>query len=330
MNVSVVVPVFNGARDVEALATALENLQPVGAGLEVVVVDDGSIDDTAVRLASHPVRVLRQPRRGPAAARNTGWRATMGEVVLFTDADCRPPPDWVVQLVGGFDSPEVGAVAGSYSAANPEVSLAAWIQAEIRRRHLRMPRYVRSAGSFNLAVRRCALDGVGGFDERYPRASGEDTDLSYRLLAAGWRIRFLPDCQVAHRHPERLGPYLRTQARHGFWRGRLYRRHPRYLTGDDYTGWGDAIGAGLALLAPLGLLAGAIWPPALGVAGVILAALLLLSAGQAAGVARTAGRAGLAPLGVGVLTLRAFARAAGWAAGVVYNVVDSLRSRVRL
>jgi cellulose synthase/poly-beta-1,6-N-acetylglucosamine synthase-like glycosyltransferase len=126
-------------------------------------------------------------------------------------------------------------VAGSYAIANEASWLARWVHREIMERHRRMPAFVRAFGTYNVAIPRYVLEATGGFDTRYPRASGEDNDLSYRILNMGWRIAFRPEARVAHHHPERLWKYLKDQARHGFWRVRLYLSHPHMVRGDDYT-----------------------------------------------------------------------------------------------
>jgi len=160
------------------------------------------------------------------------------------------------------------------------------------------------------------LEQVGGFDESFPTASAEDNDLSYRIRQAGYRIAFRPDCRVAHHHPENLWRYLRTQCVHGFWRSRLYRKHPAFMSGDDYTRPRDMLDVVLALVIPgAALLAAAGVPWAGWAAAGAAGALLLLEGWAAAGIAREAREFGLWPLGLAVLTLRAFARMAGWVSG---------------
>jgi len=316
MNVSVVVPCFNSARYIERTLDALQRLDPGGHELELVLVDDGSTDDTAECISRRGVTLIRQSNGGPAAARNTGWRRAGGEVICFTDADCIPPPGWVVCLIAGLEAADVGAVAGSYAAANDDRPLARIIQAEIAYRHRRMPAFVRAGGTYNLAVRRTVLEQVGGFDESFPTASAEDNDLSYRIRHTGHRIAFRPGCRVAHHHPERIGSYLRTQYIHGFWRSRLYRKHPAFMSGDDYTRPRDVMDVALALGIPIAALSAAAGVPwaawtAAGAAG----ALLLLEGWAAAGVVREAREFALWPLSLAVFTLRAFARMAGWVLG---------------
>lgn len=245
MQVSIVIPARNAATTLGACLDAC--LTQTHPGCDVVVVDDGSTDGTAAVAESRGARCIAQEPRGPAAARNRGAAATTSDVVAFTDADCVPRPDWVERLIAALDD-EAGAVGGTYDIANPESMLARMIQAEVALRHRRFGRDVDFLGSYNLAVRREAFEAVGGFDEDFSAASAEDNDLAYRLTAAGWKLRFAPEAVVAHHHPDRLGRYLRTQARHGFWRVRLYAKHPKRASGDRYAGLADLAAPGIALV----------------------------------------------------------------------------------
>jgi len=235
MKVSVVIPAYN-AENTISKAVAQSLAQAKGPmEVEVVVVDDGSIDDTAIIAESAGAKVIRQENAGPAAARNRGWESATGQVICFTDSDCIPTAGWLENLLDGFAGREVGAVAGSYDIANPSSWLAHWVHREIIERHRRMPPFVRAYGSYNVAIPRYVLEATGGFDPAYRRASGEDNDLSYRIIKKGWRIAFRPQAKVAHYHPEKVWKYLLEQYRHGFWRAKLYQDHPDMIRGDDYT-----------------------------------------------------------------------------------------------
>ena len=235
MKVSVVIPAYNAQK---TIAETVEQSVAQAKGpieVEVVVVDDGSDDNTAIIAESAGATVIRQENAGPAAARNQGWRSATGQVICFIDSDCVPTAGWLENLLDGFSDGKVGAVAGSYEIANASSWLAQWVHQEIIERHKRMPPFVRAFGSYNVAIPRYVLEATGGFDPKYRRASGEDNDLSYRIIKKGWRIAFRPQAKVAHYHPERVWKYLMEQYRHGFWRAKLYQEHPDMLRGDDYT-----------------------------------------------------------------------------------------------
>lgn len=242
-SVSVVIPTHNARSTVRKTVEAC--LGQSYPGVEIVVVDDGSTDDTfqVLRplLREGNVRYLRQENRGPSAARNRGWREAEGRFICFTDSDCVPRSDWVEKLIGALQREgKAAAAGGGYDILNPESLLALLVWREILWRHKRMPSRPRALGSYNLCVRREVLEEIGGFDEEYREPSGEDTDLSYRIRQRGYHLLWVEEAKVAHRFPERLLFYLRQQYRHGFWRVRLYRSHPFMVKGDDYTYWKDA------------------------------------------------------------------------------------------
>ena len=241
MKVSVVIPAFNAESTIgqaveHSLSQAREPLE-----VEVIVVDDGSTDDTAKIAESAGATVIRQENAGPAVARNRGWESATGQIICFTDSDCIPLPGWLENLLDGFIEEQVGAVAGSYEIANSSSWLAQWVHREIMERHRRMPSHVRAFGSYNVAIPRYVLEATGGFDPAYRQASGEDNDLSYRIIKEGWCIAFRPQAVVAHYHPEKVWKYLLEQYRHGFWRAKLYLDHPGMIHGDDYTRMRDRL-----------------------------------------------------------------------------------------
>jgi hypothetical protein len=130
------------------------------------------------------VEVMRGPARGPAAARNVGWRASTAPWVAFLDDDVVPGPAWSAELVADLTAAEPG-VAGV--AARLRVPLPAGRRPTDWERNvagLESGRWVTA----DLAFRRTALASVGGFDERFARAYREDADLAARLAGAGWRL----------------------------------------------------------------------------------------------------------------------------------------------
>jgi histidinol-phosphate phosphatase family protein len=180
---SVVIPTV-GRRSLRTLLDALR----AGAGpapAVVVVVDDRSDPRRPLDVPVWDLlQVVPGPARGPAAARNVGWRATATPWVAFLDDDVRPGPSWSADLVADLagSAPSVGGSQGRLRVPLPA-----------DRRPTDWERVTAGLASArwataDMAFRRTALVRVGGFDERFPRAYREDADLALRLRAAGWSL----------------------------------------------------------------------------------------------------------------------------------------------
>lgn len=251
MKLSFVIPSYNGARFLTP--GRFDCLLSSG---EVVLVDDGSRDDTEEKIKAFPqIRYIRQENAGPAAARNTGWKAATGDIVCFLDSDTTVgDPDFGKKILSGFTSGDIAAVGGTYIINNPEKPLARIVHEEIVERHSRLPENPRFLGSYLLAVRKKVLEETDGFDESYSKASGEDNDLCYRIMDLGYKLKFIKDLSVGHYHTSSLFKYLKEQARHGYYRMKLYRSHPGKMSGDDYAGLLDFVQPPLAMLTLLMIL----------------------------------------------------------------------------
>jgi glycosyltransferase involved in cell wall biosynthesis len=336
--ISLVVPSKNSAQTLPACLNSARNLLQQGLLDEIVLVDDGSTDSTSVIAASYgtDIKLIQTGGRGPAAARNAGWRAAGGDWIWFIDSDCVAQPDslrllWQCAMHTDEHFPSianpsgrVAGVGGSYTNLNHQSLLSEWIQAEIAARHARMPCSVEFLGSYNVLYSREALLEVGGFDERhFPMPSAEDNDLAYRLRARGYRLQFNARSTVGHFHPTHWRRYLRTQARHGYYRMILYSRHPARMTGDSYSGIIDYPQPvlALALLPAIGIGA---WYRSGVPAFVVLTLLLLCLLPMTWQVFRQRGK--LVDLGFcGLSFLRAFARCGGLVAGTLELARRQLR-----
>lgn len=194
--ISVVVATHNRAHLLPRLVDALD-AQDLDSPYEVVIVDDGSTDDTWPTLermaADRPhLHVLRQlPNAGPATARNRGWRESHAALVAFTDDDCVPQPRWLRGLVAGLEQADV--VQGR---TLPDPADADRIGPFGRT--LEVTQELGYYQTCNMGYHRDALAQVGGFDERFRRPSGEDTDLAWRLKERGARSVFVEDALVFH------------------------------------------------------------------------------------------------------------------------------------
>jgi GT2 family glycosyltransferase len=235
-----VVPARNAARTLPRTLASLAGLEP--APDEIVLVDNGSTDDTPQRLeafaAAAPnskVIVVREPRRGASAARNTGARAASGDVLAFTDADCCPRVDWLGPLCAPLGDATVGAVAGRLASTPPRSVVEAFSSLFTLQspggpaRHTRWTPWTGGFPTANLAVRRQLFHRLAGFDESVA-IYGEDYDLCARIYAAGAAIAYTPDAVVEHQHRVAVRPMLRQAFGFGRSHAWLVRRHlPRGL-----------------------------------------------------------------------------------------------------
>jgi hypothetical protein len=212
MTVTVVVPTVGRP----SLAATLAALAPVDEDVEVLVVDDRRAPAEPLAVPAY-AKVVAGPGRGPAAARNAGWRLARHPWVAFLDDDVLPDPGWLAALRADLAVPErVGGVQGRLRVPLPAdrrptdwervtagLADGAWITAD-------------------MAYRRAALAAVGGFDERFPRAFREDAELAYRVRAAGWEL--VRGGRTAA-HPVRPeGPWVSLRAQRGNADDALLRR----------------------------------------------------------------------------------------------------------
>jgi glycosyltransferase involved in cell wall biosynthesis len=236
---TIAVCTHNRARLLPTLVEALRR-QTYDDGFEIVLIDSGSTDDTPAVLASlqtdqrPAVRAQRVERPGLCVARNEALAAAAGAVVAFLDDDALPRTGWLRGILAPFADPQVGAVGGRI-VLRFEGAIPSWLTTSLYglltaydlgpapraiRYTLAMDEYPRGA---NLAVRRTAAAGAGGFRVMFERRgrglrSNDEADLCYRLEATNWRLRYAPEATVDHIVlPERYEPewFLRRFAAQG-------------------------------------------------------------------------------------------------------------------
>lgn len=226
--VSVVVPIYNGEADLPDLINCLLSQTYPQERVEYLLVDNNSSDRTLTLLqesaANSPaIRVLSENQiQSSYAARNTGIRAAVGEILAFTDADCHPQPQWLHSLIQPFSDPDVMIVAGEIAALMGESILEkhAERQETLSQKHTLTHSFCPYGQTANLAIRRLALKTAGLF--RPYLTTGGDADICWRILRSNiGRLEFAPDAIIQHRHRSTLQE-LASQ-----WR--RYGRSNRYL-----------------------------------------------------------------------------------------------------
>jgi len=233
---SIIVPTFNGASRIVHCLDALLKQTP-SRNAEILVVNDGSTDDTVEVVSRYPgVRLLTQPNAGPAMARNRGALEARGEIILFTDDDCVPMPDWMSSMLEPFKDLEVVGVKGVYR--TQQKSLAArFVQIEYEDRYRLMAglSFIDFIDTYSAAFRRDCFLEMTGYDTSFPVACAEDIELSYRMSAQGWKMKFAPTAVVYHTHPDTLGRYFKKKYKFAFWRVLAVRKNPSKAVKDSHT-----------------------------------------------------------------------------------------------
>ncbi len=236
MDVSVVVPARNAAYTIDECLSGLQTQSVPRGRYEVIVVDDGSTDETAGRAEEYDVTLVRQPPSGAAAARNKGVAASTGEIVLFTDADCVPDENWISEMVHSFADPEVVGAKGIYHTRQKEI-VARFVQCEYEERYGLMARrrWIDFIDTYSAGYRREVFLAQGGFDTQYPDISVEDQELSFRLAAQGYKMVFNPRAIVYHQHPKTLPRYFKRKFNIGCWKMRVLKTYPSKAVSDSHT-----------------------------------------------------------------------------------------------
>jgi mycofactocin glycosyltransferase len=255
LDVTVVVPVLDRPRELDRCLAA------AGARFPVLVVDDRSADPAATEAicsARGAEVIRRQVNGGPGPARNTGLAKVGTEFVAFLDSDCVPPPGWIEALAGHFADPLVAAVAPRIVAlptADVTGPALGGVTLDLGDRPALVAPMTRVAyvPTAALLVRRSALG--DGFDQTL--RNGEDVDLVWRLIEAGWRVRYEPAVQVRHGEPATRAALLRRRFRYGTSAAPLTRRHPGAVAPLVLQPWPALTVA--ALLARRPLTAGAVF-----------------------------------------------------------------------
>ena len=238
-NVSIVIPTYNRARELERCLHSLFTLEYPAHCLEIIVVDDASTGETGnmlQRMAQEAAArglemrvVCHAQRQGVGISRNTGTRAAQQELVAYIDSDCVASPGWLNELVPAFQDRRVAAVGGMIRAYDRQALLGRYEDVRSSLFMGMQPQQVRLEGPLtylptaNMVLRRTAWQQLSGFA---PMTQGEDVDFCRRLLKSGASMHYLPRGVVYHDYRTTLGAFLRTRAAYASAEAPLLQRHP--------------------------------------------------------------------------------------------------------
>ncbi|MDP3143556.1 MAG: PqqD family peptide modification chaperone [Candidatus Omnitrophota bacterium] len=213
--VSISVPVLNRPKDIALCLESLLKLDFPKEDYEIIVVDNGSTDNTKEVIQQFPVKYFFEPKRGRGAARNRGVRESKGKYLAFIDSDCVATPNWLTELVKAVEEkPHIAAFGGKIIAYKMDT----WVERYIDHRRFfdqelaveafqieDLPRFI----PVNAIIKRDILEQAGNFDEEL--SSSIDTELGYRLILQGFQIGYAEKAIVCHCHRDTLKAYYQRR-----------------------------------------------------------------------------------------------------------------------
>jgi glycosyltransferase involved in cell wall biosynthesis len=238
--ISVVVAAHNASRTLDECLRSLMKLHY--PDYEVIVINDGSTDDTGAIIAKFPVRGITVKNLGVSGARNEGLRAATGEIIAYIDSDAAADPDWLSYLALTYLTQAVVGTGGP-NLVPPEDG---WIAKCVYRspggpcQVMLDDRTAEHIPGCNMSFYKWALEEIGGFDVVY-RAAGDDVDICWRLLERGHRIGYSPSAVVWHHRRPSVRAYWRQQVGYGVSEALLERKHPNKFNPWGHTFWAGRI-----------------------------------------------------------------------------------------
>jgi len=224
MQFSVIVPAFNAESTLPKLLDSLAN-QTYPQDFEIIIINDNSRDGTAEIAETYNCKLIRLAQNcGPAHCRNLGAKIAKGDFLIFTDSDCRVSSDWIEKLTQNLAANDADSIMGRLILL-PSNLLGDSISA------LGFPAggsigfdkiwkvndrgFTTSLSCCNCAIKREIFEKLGGFDESFPYAGGEDSLLAYNLINNDYKIKYCPDVIVFHEARDSLKGFAKWQFKRG-------------------------------------------------------------------------------------------------------------------
>jgi len=245
--VSVVIPTLNSGETLEKCLTSVK-ANNTKYNYEIIIVDAGSTDETVEVARRYADKVLNgTPFR---INRNEGIEAARGEIICFTDSDCSVPKDWIDTLVDGLlrlnvkDNKVVGVGGGNVPILNnpspEELAVSKAMRSPLvafKARNTAIykdEREVPHNPPLNSALFKRAIEEVGGFEEELGYGYGEDLALDAKLVEKGYKLYYLPNLLVCHKHPSTSRKFAKQMYAYGWGRVKLGKKHRKYFQFHHY------------------------------------------------------------------------------------------------
>jgi GT2 family glycosyltransferase len=243
--ISVVVCSRNGGRTLSDTCEGLRNL--AYPDYEVILVNDGSTDNTEAIACQNGVRVITTENRGLSSARNTGMEAATGDIIAYIDDDARPDSHWLTYLAATLLRSDHAGVGGPNLAPPGDGLLADCVAcAPGGPNHVLLSdRIAEHIPGCNMAFWKSHLRAVGGFDTRF-RIAGDDVDVCWRLQQRGWTLGFSPAAMVWHHRRNSVKSYWKQQLNYGKAEAMLAAEWPQKYNSAGHPAWqGRVYGGGM-------------------------------------------------------------------------------------
>ena len=231
-SVTIIVPVYNGMSTLPALLDSIER-QDFSGQMEVILVDDGSTDKSADYSEKRGYKVIRQENKGPGIARNNGAQVAVGELLVFTDADCKLDSDFITELIKPLLNQDISGSQGVFYSHQKSL-VSRFIQAEVFERFDREAKaeHIDWVATYAACYRKSVFLENGGFNDTY---SSEDAELSFRLASLGYKMVLADKARTQHKNYESFFEFIWYKYKRAYWTIWLYRTFPNRVFKDKLT-----------------------------------------------------------------------------------------------
>jgi glycosyltransferase involved in cell wall biosynthesis len=222
---SIIVPVYNGAKTISSCIQHVQNIDYPREEYEIIIVDNNSDDDTRDIIQTYDVKYLFEKKKGPGAARNLGARKARGEILGFIDSDCLVGRTWAREVEKSFIDGNVAAVVGlpDHTRRSTDDLMHSIDYQKYWEREQSSGKPLHKICGANCAIRKEVFLELGGFDEDL--LCFQDIELGFRIVENGYSIEYNPNLRVKHISLDTLDTRIDKMCRHGFYEYIAFKKH---------------------------------------------------------------------------------------------------------